>query len=157
VVTAIKPKVQTRKTREEAKVVRSMNYPVPNFCLDHRFVRPNYAQRWAVFPCSETRLGAPNSPRRPTSLLFLLRRCSQTDFGCLPGTGTSAEIRLGGWGFQKIKEGLQKNPAYETKAGFVRCTNFLIFLCGALYMLRRPGSSAGRYQFGKGNLHHGQG
>jgi hypothetical protein len=26
--------------------------PRPNFCLDHRFVRPNYAQRPAVFPCS---------------------------------------------------------------------------------------------------------
>jgi hypothetical protein len=29
VVTATNPKQQTRKTREEAKVVRSMNFPVP--------------------------------------------------------------------------------------------------------------------------------
>jgi hypothetical protein len=24
--------------------VQSMNFPVPNFCLDHRFVRLNYAR-----------------------------------------------------------------------------------------------------------------
>jgi hypothetical protein len=26
----------------------------PIFCLDHCFVRPNYAQRPVTFPCSET-------------------------------------------------------------------------------------------------------
>jgi hypothetical protein len=36
-----------------------MNFPVPNFCLVQRFVRPNYAQ-------SETDLGRLASPDRPT-------------------------------------------------------------------------------------------
>ena len=36
------------------KVPVFMNYPVPNFCLDHRFVRPNYARQRATFRCSET-------------------------------------------------------------------------------------------------------
>src|SRR5258708_38897885 len=44
VVTVTSPRANARNTREEAKVVRSMNFPVPIFCLDHRFVRRNCAQ-----------------------------------------------------------------------------------------------------------------
>ena len=72
VVTTTNPKMQTRKTREEAKVVRSMNYPVPNFCFDHRFVRPNYAQRPATFPAQKPTWRTNSAP--PTDQFAILAK-----------------------------------------------------------------------------------
>jgi len=48
VETVISPRANARNAREEAKLVRSMNFPVPIFYLDHRFVRQNCAQRTAT-------------------------------------------------------------------------------------------------------------
>jgi hypothetical protein len=50
---ATNPNKQTGSRRKVTKSVRTMNFPVPMFCLDHRFVRPNYAQRPMTFPYSE--------------------------------------------------------------------------------------------------------
>src|ERR1700730_7886799 len=46
-------------------------------------------------------------PFRP---LFWLRDCTQTSFRCLPGTRAGQGIRLGAWGFQKIKQPLRRPP-----------------------------------------------
>src|SRR4029079_13487692 len=75
-----------------------MNSPVPNFCLDHRFVRPNYARQRATFRCSETgaeRLARPIG--RP-----LRRFC----LDAVVGTAGKPNVRLGGWSFQMIKKDL---------------------------------------------------
>ena len=50
--TVINPSASVRNAREETKVVRSI-LPRPIFCLDHRFVRQNCAQRTATVTLRE--------------------------------------------------------------------------------------------------------
>src|SRR5713226_8470563 len=105
-------KTLTRRTREEAKVVRSMNFPVPNFCLNHRFVRPNYAQRRRRFPCSGCPTRADISAKRPVGPPFRLTGWYANNFSTAFRSRTGPEIRLGGSSFQRVKEPLRHPPVF---------------------------------------------
>jgi hypothetical protein len=48
--------------------------PRPDFCLDHRFVRLNYAQRPATFPCSNRAIQSGNCRCTAVQVAILAKR-----------------------------------------------------------------------------------
>ena len=90
--------------------------PRPNFCLDHRFVRPNYAQRPVTFPCSNCSIADAYSARTGRSAAILAKRLYANSFRMPARNRTSPGIRLGGRSFQKIKQPLRNPPVFGAKS-----------------------------------------
>ena len=86
--------------------------PRPNFCLDHRFVRPNYAQPLARFPCSNRSIAAGFSRGTAVDAAIRAKSLCENAFRLPARTRTSLGIRLGGLSFQKINYPLHNRPAF---------------------------------------------
>src|SRR6185437_12508434 len=84
----------------------------PIFCLDHCFVRPNYAQRRSDVSLFESRQrGFFRSIGRQSAILA--KTLFTNRFPRLSQTEQTRGIRLGGWGFEMIKEALRKSTGFE--------------------------------------------
>jgi hypothetical protein len=107
--------------------------PRPNFCLDHRFVRPNYAQPPARFPCSNRPIAAGFSRSPADQAAIPAKRLCENAFRLAIRTRTSPGIRLGAPSFQKLNYPL-RNPPGLAASWIYLCVaqRFLTFLCVAL-------------------------
>jgi hypothetical protein len=106
-----RPKTQTRRTREEAKVVRSMNFPVQFLsCSPVREAKlcPTAADVSLPEPLDRTDI----SGRIADQAAILAKRLYANDFsGACPDRGKSGK-RLGCRSFQKVKEPLRNPPVF---------------------------------------------
>ena len=85
----------------------------PIFCLDHRFVRPNYARRPGEVSLFRNRQRGFNSAPVGRQSAILAKTLFTNRFLSLPPSEQTQGIRVGGRGFQMIKEGLRESTGFE--------------------------------------------
>ena len=134
--------------------------PRPIFCLVHRFVRLNYAQRPARFSCPGCPIRAGTSTGMAIRVAVVANQLHVNDYFRPAGKANSDGKRLGGRSFQKVKELLREIAGFDDNLNdLCVAQGFLTLLCGALcWRCQGAGTSrrSVKHQSGKG-LHDGQG
>ena len=104
--------------------------PRPIFCLDHRFVRQNCAQRTATVTLRERPVLS-----GPTNRTAVLAKVLVTNAFQAPARRrTTPAHRLGGASFQKIKEPLRRAPGFLRNLVALCNAQFLLIFCASQYM-----------------------
>ena len=118
----------------------------PIFCLDHRFVRPNYARRPGDVSLFRNRQREFSPAPVGRQSAILAKTLFTNRFPSPPPIEQARRIRVGGWGFQMIKEGLRESTGFSA---FNVTASFLCAMhncrCALCWPLCRADNQSGPY------------
>jgi hypothetical protein len=127
--------MQARRICEEAKVVRSIDFPVP-ICVLSLVREAKLCPTDRAFVCSNRRFRGGISAAVDKQAATPAKTLFTNNFQAVCPERASSGITLGGPSFQKIKQPLRANPVFDANCfillHFVHRTKFLTLLCDAV-------------------------